>query len=73
MLMLATVREVRLNSLLVRDRAASQEVVVNTRNTRGFSPGDIVRIFYNGVMTQSVPPQISAIRISRLSPPWCCR
>ena len=73
MLMLATVQEVRLNSLLVRDRAASQEVVVNTRNTRGFSPGDIVRIFYNGVMTQSIPPQISAIGISRLSPPWCCR
>lgn len=73
MFMIATVREVRFNSLLVRDRATSQNVVVNTRNTRGFFPGDIISIFYNGVMTQSIPPQISAIRISRLFPPRCCR
>lgn len=73
MIMIATVREVRFNSLLVRDRSTSQNVVVNTRNTRGFLPGDIISILYNGVMTRSIPPQISAIRIIRLSPPRCCR
>lgn len=39
MLMIATIREVRFNSLLVRDRATAQNVVVNTRNTRGFFQG----------------------------------
>lgn len=73
MLMIATVREVRFNSLLVKDHAGSQNVVVNTRNTRGFFPGDVVRIWYNGVMTRSIPPQIVAIRITRLFSPWCCR
>lgn len=44
MLMIATVREVRFNSLLVRDRATSQNVIVNTRNTRGFSR-EILSVF----------------------------
>lgn len=73
MIMIATVREVRFNSLLVRDRATSQNVVVNTRNTRGFFPGDIISILFNGVITASIPPQIFAIRISRIFSPWCCR
>ncbi len=73
MLMIATIMSVRFNSLIVRDRATSQIVVVNTRNTRGFHPGDVISILYNGVMTRSMPPQISAIRIWRLSSPWCCR
>lgn len=73
MLMIATVRAIRFNSLLVRDRATSQNIVVNTRNTRGFFPGDIISILYNGVMTNSIPPQIFAIRIRRISSPWCCR
>ncbi|HIW72986.1 MAG TPA: hypothetical protein H9684_01550 [Firmicutes bacterium] len=73
MLMIATVREVRFNSLLVRDRATSQDVVVNARSTRGFFPGDLVRIWYNGVMTRSMPPQIFALRITRIFSPWCCR
>lgn len=72
MLMIATVRAVRFNSLIVRDRATSQTVVVNTRNPRGFFPGDVISILYNGVMTGSIPPQIFAIRIWRLSSP-CCR
>ena len=73
MMMIATVRQVRPNSLLVRDRATSQDVVVNTRDARGFCPGDVVRIVYNGVMTQSIPPQISAARIFRILSPRCCR
>lgn len=73
MIMVATIRAVRFNSLLVRDRATSQNVVVNTRNTRGFFPGETISILYNGVMAESIPPQIFAIRIWRISPPWCCR
>ncbi len=73
MLMIATVQEVRRNSLLVRDRATGQEVVVNTNYARCFSAGDRVSIFYNGVMTASLPPQISAIRIRRIMPGCGCR
>lgn len=73
MLMIASILAVRAHSLIVRDRATSQIVVVNTRNTRGFFRGDTVSIIYNGVMTGSIPPQIFAIRIWRLSSPWCCR
>ncbi len=72
MIMIAMVREVRPNQLVVRDRANFQSVVVNTNDTRCFSVGDIVSILYNGVMTKSLPPQISAIRIRRLFPRRNC-
>ncbi len=72
MIMIAMVREVRPNQLVVRDRANFQNVVVNTNDTRCFSVGDIVSILYNGVMTKSLPPQISAIRIRRLFPRRNC-
>ena len=73
MFMIATVREVWFHQLLVRDRATSQNFIVNTRNIRGFFPGDIIRIWYNGVVVPSFPPQIFAIRITRIFSPWCCR
>lgn len=73
MIMVATVREVRDNSLLVIDRAAGQNVVVHTNNTRCFSRGDRIFIWHNGVMAQSFPPQISAIRIRRVFPGGGCR
>mgnify|MGYP000772718469 CR=1 FL=1 len=73
MLMIAIVRTVRPGRLLVRDLATGQNVVVNTNQARRFFPGDRVSIFYNGVMTQSIPPQISAIRIRRLSICRNCR
>lgn len=69
MTMTATVRQVRQGSLLVRDHQIRQEVVVNTRIARRFRPGDRVLIIYNGVMTKSLPPQITAQRIVRL--PFC--
>ncbi len=73
MLMIAIVREVRSDSLLVRDRATGQDVVVHTGNTRCFGAGDLVAIVYNGVMTRSLPPQITARRIRRLLPRDECR
>ena len=37
------------------------QVLVNTNhNTGNLNPGDQVRIVFNGVMTASLPPQISA-------------
>ena len=73
MIMTATVQEVWSSSLLVRDHATSQEVIALARNAGCFSPGDRVRIWYNGAMTNSLPPQISAIRIRRISSCGCLR
>ncbi len=72
MLMIASVRQIRPNSLLVRDRATGQSVLVHTRMTRCFRVGDIVSILYNGIMTRSLPPQITAIRIRPLFPRRPC-
>lgn len=72
MIMIATVREVRPNRLVVRNLANGQVVVVNTRNTRCFFVGDRISIFYNGVMTLSIPPQIFGIRIRHIFPRRSC-
>ncbi len=54
--------------LLVRDDSSSQEVLVNTSySARCFSAGNRIRIQYNGAMTYSLPPQISAESICMLS------
>lgn len=66
MVMLAIVLRVDPGSLLVRDVSNNQEVRVNTRESQRFSQGDRVAIFYNGAMTASIPPQISAISIQKL-------
>lgn len=66
MFLLATVREVNRSNLLVRSVANGQDIVVITNNARCFSVGDRVGIWYNGIMTRSMPPQISALRIRRL-------
>ncbi len=59
--MLATVVQAWGNQVLVRDNSNSQEVLVNTRYSTGnLAAGDQVRIQYDGVMTASIPPQISA-------------
>lgn len=52
--------------LLVRDSATGNEVFVNFGNPRLFSPGDAIRITFNGIMTNSLPPQISASSIARI-------
>lgn len=59
--MLATVVRAWGTQVLVRDNSNNQEVLVNTRcSTCNLSAGDQVRIVYNGAMTNSIPPQISA-------------
>lgn len=59
--MLATVVQAWGSQVLVTDNANGQEVLVNTQNsTCNLSAGDQVRIVFNGVMTASIPPQISA-------------
>ena len=67
MVMIATVLRVQRGSLLVFDFAGRQQVRVNTNDAFRFRPGDLVRIRYNGAMTMSIPPQISATRITRIS------
>ena len=68
MVMIATVLSVQRSNLLVFDFANRQQVQVNTNDAFRFRPGDLVRIRYNGAMTMSIPPQISAIRIMKISP-----
>ena len=60
--MLATVvQSWNTTQVLVTDNANGQQGLVNTEyDTRGLVPGDQVRIVFNGVMTASLPPQISA-------------
>lgn len=59
--MLATVVRSWGSQVLVTDSANGQEVLVNTTySTSNLTAGDQVRIVYDGVMTASLPPQISA-------------
>lgn len=60
--MLATVvQSWNTSQVLVTDNANGQQVLVNTSyNTGNLTAGDQVRIVFNGVMTASLPPQISA-------------
>lgn len=66
MTMTATVLRVEPQRLLVRDEENGQEVLVLFRNANRFSSGDRIRITFNGQMTFSIPPQITAISIERL-------
>lgn len=66
MIMCAAVLEVNQDSLLVRDNATSQEVIVNNSCVCKFRVNDRVGIVYNGIMTRSIPPQINASRIFRM-------
>lgn len=64
MIMQAVVIEVQWERLLVLDLDTRQNVIVNTPNAGWFRPGNLIRIWYNGVMTNSIPPQISALNIT---------
>jgi len=66
MIMIATVLQVDSRSLLVRDSATGDEVLVLFSGANRFSVGDRVRISYSGEMTFSIPPQITAISIQRI-------
>lgn len=65
MTMCAVILEIGNRQLLVRDSKTDQEIVVNTLCNCNFRVGDRIIIFYNGAMTMSIPPQISAIRIRK--------
>ena len=52
-------------SLLVCDCSTCQQVQVNTANACRYQVGDRLCIHYNGAMTNSIPPQISATCIHR--------
>ena len=69
--MSARILEIEDNRLLVLDLRTGQEVAVNTDCTCGFAVGDRIVILFNGAMTLSIPPQIGAIRISRVSGGRC--
>ena len=59
--MIATVVQAWGTQVLVTDNANGQQVLVNTNYSTGnLAAGDQVRIVYNGVMTASIPPKISA-------------
>lgn len=59
--MIATVVRAWGTQVLVTDNANGQKVLVNTNNSTGnLMAGEQVRIVFNGVMTASIPPQISA-------------
>ena len=62
----ALVQQVQSERLLVWDPASRQEVLVHTTQAFCFRPGEWVRIHYNGVMTASIPPQITATCIDRI-------
>ena len=66
--MCATVLCVQDGCLLVCDSCTRQEVLVHTDQARCFSCGDYVKIEYSGMMSMSLPPQITALCISRV----CC-
>lgn len=59
--LLATVVRAWGSQVLVTDNSNGQEILVNTNYSTGnLAAGDQVRIVYDGVMTSSLPPQISA-------------
>ena len=66
MQMQAVILTVSCDSLLVFDRRNRQRVHVYFSGACRFRPGELVCIRYNGVMTRSVPPQISAASVTRL-------
>jgi len=66
----AIVIKVRRGDLLVFDESTPQTVVVHTPNACRFRVGDCVSVFYNGIMTASIPPQITATSISRIPCSW---
>jgi|GEM_PF-2492907 len=67
--LIAIVMRSDLGSLLVRDLNTGDEILVLTHEARKFSPGDRVAVTYSGMMTHSIPPQITALSIRRLNTP----
>lgn len=70
MILQAIVVKVRPGNLLVFDESMSQTVLVHTPRACRFRVGNCVSILYNGIMTRSIPPQITAIKITRIRCSW---
>lgn len=62
---LARVLQVMNGDLLVCSARTGQKILVHTCRACCFSVGDCVRIRFNGVMTMSIPPQITACCIRK--------
>ena len=65
--MRAQVVEVQEDALLVCDQSTGQQVQVHTSCAHCYAAGDHICIHYNGVMTASLPPQISADCIHKVT------
>ena len=65
--MRAKVVEVQEDALLVCDQSTGQQVQVHTSCAHCYAAGDHICIHYNGVMTASLPPQISADCIHKVT------
>ena len=70
MIMNAVVIEAQPGRLLVLDLDTRQRVVVNTQEAWRWRAGDVVRIWYDGIMTRSIPPQINAWGIAPAQANW---
>lgn len=66
MTMQAIVIDVQWDRLLVLDFATRRRFIVITRDARRFRRGNVVRIRYRRMMTNSIPPQIFALSIVAL-------
>lgn len=66
--MYCTVLEAREGWLLCCNHDSNQSVIVHTDLASCFCTGDRLCIEYSGAMTMSLPPQMSATRITRI----CC-
>ena len=64
--MTGVILEINEKQILIRDEATNQEVVVHTSCVCNLAVGDRVHVLYSGRMTMSIPPQISAMPITRL-------
>lgn len=67
MILLASVISARGDHLLVFDLSDRQQFKVITDEAARFRAGDLLRIRYDGTATKSIPPQITAEHITRLS------
>lgn len=69
--MRAVVKQVQTCYLLVCDCMTGQEVLVHSPDACHFCVCDRVCIHYSGAMTLSLPPQITATCITKLSASDC--
>lgn len=67
------VLDTRCGALLCCDCENGQQVQVNTDDACSYSVGDRLCVYYDGTMTKSLPPQITAtsIRLLRSSSSSC--